>query len=243
MARRRESRPPAAKAVLRASSLRGWKWRSVWSSPSSSSSAPNLPKRSCNVPDVPERILHAAAAVAPVFVLDRVDHPRAAVDRSLERIVDIRDMDVEMQRGAAELMRRTDMAFRDALLEVRRSRAAQHHVRVADGDLHVAHVPIRLNLAVQLPGPENLLVEIGGGFRAFEIHERHDCGGCLGGRLAFQRALPLIRHSRYLDPLMGCDVPDIAEGIRHTARAIAVRLVARRIHRLRSCAERAAVSG
>jgi hypothetical protein len=60
---------------------------------------------------VAEAILYAAASIAPVLVLHRIDNLRSLGKCAAERRVGIGDVDVKMQRCAAERARRGRIAF------------------------------------------------------------------------------------------------------------------------------------
>src|ERR1039458_905035 len=115
-------------------------------------------QRRRDVPNMSERVLHPTASIAPILVLQGSYNLRAGIDRALEGGIGIGDIEIEMQWGTTELTRRISETLRAILGKVWGRRVAQHHVRVANRHLDVAHLSVRPRDAMDLGCAKHFLV-------------------------------------------------------------------------------------
>src|SRR6266540_3485289 len=96
-----------------------------------------------DLPLVPERIRDLAEAVAPELVLDRHRHGRARVDRLLNDLVDVLDVQEDADGCATELLRRRQGRLRHWIGEHEHG-VADLQLGVSDGVLRTRHAPTLL---------------------------------------------------------------------------------------------------
>ena len=99
----------------------------------------------------------------------------ACLDRFLERLVDVLDVDDQVHRRVAQLLGVDEVHLR--------RRVGHHDHRVADGDLGVADAPAGCRDPEALHGAEDLLVELDGVTGAVDGQVGGDPGVVVGDGL------------------------------------------------------------